>query len=393
MANAKEKRTKRDNGQGTVYQRKDGRFECKVQIGKKDDGKPKFKSFYGKSEREVKKKLKEYQSEMAKNPVESSKETLANYMYDWLITFKQKTLKPSSYDRLLNVYKYHVKETVGYMQLCNINSKDVQQLINEKSETMSYSSVKKIYELLNNCFTYAVIEEDIRKNPMLGVSLPKQSNMNIKTKKIEIYTKEEVEKLTNAIYNDTFNSKRQLYRYSPIYIFILNTGLRVGEVLALKWENIDLENKVVRVNGSMSFIKDTENEGKRKTIFTDPKTATSNRSIPLNEKSVMALTELKRRNQIQNIKSKYVVCDLKGGHVPQRNISRTLQNLCEKASVDYKGIHAMRHTFATNLVANGVDIRSVSDLLGHASIQTTLSTYSHSIQEQKVKAISSLDLI
>ncbi len=393
MADTKEKRTKRDNGQGTIYQRKDGRFECKIQIGKKEDGKPKFKSFYGKTEREVKKKLKEYQAEMARNPVESSKETLSDYMYEWLVTFKKKTLKPSSYDRVLNVYKYHLKETVGYMQLCNITAKDIQKLINEKAETMSYSSVKKIYELLNNCFNYAVIEEDIRKNPMLSVNLPKQSNMNIKTKKIEIYAKDEVDKLTKTIYEDTFNDKRQLYRYSPIYIFILNTGLRVGEVLALKWENIDFENKTVKVNGSMSFIKDTENDGKRKTIFTDPKTATSNRIIPLNEKSAMALEEIQRRNKIQNIKTKYVVCDLKGGYVPQRNISRTLQNLCEKANVDYKGIHAMRHTFATNLVANGVDIRSVADLLGHSSIQTTLSTYSHSIQEQKVKAISSLDLI
>ena len=393
---AEDKRKKRSNGEGSITLRKDGRYELKVMIGTKEDGKPKFKSFYGKSEREVKKKHKEYIAEMARNPVETVKQTVGDYIYHWLVIFKKKSIKPQSYDRLYNIYQYHIKDTIGYIQMCNITSKDIQQLINDKSETMSYSSVKKIYELLNSCFKHAVNSEDLRKNPMNTVTMPKQSNMNVKTKEIQIYTQEEIDKLTHAIYETTFNNKRQLYRYSPIFILILNTGLRVGEVCALTWDNVDLENKTLHVNGSLSFSKtytEDENSPKRKVEFTDPKSKSSNRIIPLNQKAINALDELKRRNTIQGIKSKYVCCDLKGGFLTQRNISRTLQNLCTREGVEYKGIHSLRHNFATALISKGVDVRTVSDLLGHSNIQTTLSIYAHSLKENRVKAITSLDLI
>ena len=315
-------------------------------------------------------------------------------MNNWLITFKQKKLKPSSYDRLVNVYKYHVKDTIGYIQLCNLTSKDIQTLINEKAETMSYSSVKKIYEIINDCLKYAVNEEMLRRNPIISVSLPARANMAVQKKDISIYSQDEVDKLVDNIYNNTFTATKSLYRYSPAFILALNTGLRVGELCALKWENVDMFNKFLRVNSSLSYVKThNENGVKRKSVFTDPKTNTSNRLIPLNQKSILALEELQRRNKAQHIKSKYVVSDLKGGFVPQRNISRTLQNICDYAGIEYKGIHAMRHTFATNLITKGVDVRTVSDLLGHHNIQTTLAIYAHSIQENKVKAISSLDLL
>ena len=392
-SNDKTKRTKRDNGQGTITLRKDGRYECRVMTGKQPNGKPKYKSFYGKSEREVKKKLKEYQQEMARNPVESSKDTLASNMYDWLTTFKIKALKPASYDRIMNTYKYHIKDTIGYIQICNIKSTDIQKLINEKSETMSRSSVKKIYQLLNNYFTYLVNEDMINKNPMRNVTVPSESQMNVKTKEIEIYSQDDVDKLTKAIYEVTFNFKRQLYRYSPIFILMMNTGIRAGECQALKWENIDLENRMLRVNGSVSFVKDLDNEGKRKTLFIDPKTKTSNRIIPLNNKSMQALEEIINRNKLQNVTSEYVCCDLKGGFVPQRNLSRTLENLCTKASVEFNGLHALRHTFASNCIKQDIDIKTISELLGHTNIQTTANTYLTILQEQKIKAITSLDLL
>lgn len=387
--------TRRDKGDGCIRQRKDGRYEANIQIGTQEDGKPIKKYFYGSTEREVKKKLKDFKVNIARGYENVSKMTLSTYLERYLKIYKLNSIKPSSYDRLENTYIHHVKPSIGYMQMGNINVDDIQQLINEKAQELSYSSVKKIQELLNQCFKHAFVVGDIMKNPMLGVVMPKQSMMNIQTKKVQEYSKKDIIKIEKVI-NSTFDSKRQLYRYSPIFIFILNTGLRAGEALALTWDKIDFKKKTVIINNSLSLVKNRngkESENKRKIIISDTKTINGNRIIPLNQKAIKALREIQRRNEFQNIKSKYVVCDLNGNYLPPRNFQRTFENILARAKVENQGIHALRHTFGSMALRAGVEIKVVSELLGHSNITITYNRYIHVLKEQKIQAVQLLNCI
>ncbi|MDF2588330.1 MAG: site-specific integrase [Anaerocolumna sp.] len=389
------KATKRDNGNGCIVQRKDGRWEARLQIGTKDDGKPRIKSLYGKTESDVKKKLREYKIETAKGIYEVSKINLSNYTDNWLKTYKYNSLKRSSYDRLENTYNHHIKDTIGYIQMGNITTHDIQKLLNEKSNTLSFSSIKKIYELLNPLFKHAILLGDIKKNPMLGVIMPKKKDLNVQTKEIDIYSDEDIDKLIKTI-NSTFTDKCKLYRYSPIYIVLLNTGIRMGEALSIKWDQVNFNNKTLRIRENISYVKsreDEDNDNKRVIIFTDTKTKNGNRVIPLNSKAIEALKEIRRRNEIQNINSEYVVSDLNGNYVLPRNFSRTLEMLCNRAGVKFVGTHATRHTFASNAIRKGIDVKIVSEILGHSNIQLTYNRYVHIIQEQKMAAVQVLEAL
>lgn len=152
----------------------------RIQIGKTLDGKPKIKALYGKTEPECKRKLKEYKKEIAKGINEVSKLTVAEYIERWLKAYKFYSLKPASYDRLESVFNNYVKDSIGYYQMGNITSNDIQKLINKMSKSLSYSSVKKIIELLRPCFKHAVLVGVIHKNPCDAVILPRQNSMAIK---------------------------------------------------------------------------------------------------------------------------------------------------------------------------------------------------------------------
>ena len=391
--NMKQVKRKRYNGEGCIREQKDGRWVARIQIGKTTDGKPKIKALYGHSEREVRKKLRDYQRELVSGIEEVSKLTVAEYIDRWLKVYKAKSVKPSTYDRMENTFIYHVRDSIGYIQVGNINSIDIQNLINEKSEFLSYSSVKKIQELLNACFKQAEIIGDIRRNPMLGVTMPLKKTMNIATKEVEIYTEDDIQKITETI-NRTFTDKCKLYRYSPIFILMFNTGLRMGEVLALTWDCINFDNKTLRVKETMSYVKSRKNSDKARTIlFSDPKTVNSSRIVPLNEKSINALSEILRRNEVQNVKTNYVVSNLNGSYVLPRNFSLAFERVCNRSDVIFKGVHATRHTFASNAIRLGIEVKVVSEILGHSSIQITYNKYVHIIQEQKMKAVTLLDAL
>lgn len=388
------KTNKRDNGDGCVRKRENGGWEARIQVGINESGKPKIKAFYGKTQAEVKNKLKEYKKEIAMGIHDVSTLKVTEYIDRWLRVYKFNSIKRSSYDRLESTFEHHIKNTIGQFQMGNINTMDIQLMINEKSEYLSYSSVKKIVELLSPCFRHALILGDIAKNPMLGIIMPKESTMNVKTKDIEEYTEDEIIKMRAIIYS-TFNDKTKLYRYSPIYDFMLNTGLRAGEALALTWDKIDFENKIVTIDSNASYINNRESKdgAKKIVIFTDTKTKKGERLIPLNKKAIDALNEIIRRNKVQNVTSEFVVCDLNGKHLVPRNFLRTLQAINKKVGIENKSLHSLRHTFGSRALRNKIEIKVVSELLGHSNINITYNKYIHIVRQQKVEAVQSLDLL
>ncbi len=168
--------SRREKGEGSISQRKDGTWTARLNLGLDSDGKRKIKAFYGKTEREVKNKLKEYKKELIKNDfVEVQKTTVKEYMENWLVNVKRGELKPSSYDRLEQTCNYQIFPHIGYMQIHNLTSADIQNLINVLSDKgYSYSSIKKAYNAINSCFTLAYNRGEIRRNPAICISLPNQ---------------------------------------------------------------------------------------------------------------------------------------------------------------------------------------------------------------------------
>lgn len=387
------KNSRRDNGSGTLRKRKDGRWQGSVQFGYKPNGKPNIKYVYGKTETEAKRKLKELikLSYTEKNNQDSfTNQTVEEYCNNWLMNVQSNVLKPSSYDRKEMTLEKQVYPLLGNLPISQITFDDIQFMINElKKQNLSYSTIKKAYEAINGCFKYAVIKGDIDKNPCIGVTLPK--NLKHQDGDIKFYTEEQVELLLEQSTIKYSNGKNK-YRLGYGIQFLLYTGLRIGEALALTWNDIDFQNKTVKINKNLKQVKnrDDSSQDNYKIIIQDStKTKSGSRIVPLNNKSIEALNHIKEITG----QYKYVFSTETGNNVSGRTYDTMFRKIQENCGfTEIYGVHALRHTFASLLFKRGVDVKTVSEILGHKDVSVTYNTYIHLIQEQKMNAINLLDM-
>lgn len=386
------KKTKRENGQGSIYLRKDGRWVASIQNGFKDNGKPNIKTKYAKTQAEAKRKLKELIKEIY-TPTEEiviNNSLVKEYCNNWLINIQSNILKPSSYDRKEMTLENQVYPLIGDIYMSQVTFDDIQFMVNElKNQNLSYSTIKKAYEAINGCFKYAIIKGDISKNPCIGVALPK--NLKHQDGDIKFYTEEQIKLLLEQS-TLKYSNGRNKYRLGYGIQFLLYTGLRIGEALALTWEDIDFQNKTVRVNKNLKQVKnrDNNNQGNYKIIIQDStKTHSGSRIVPLNNKSIEALTFIKEVTG----KYKYVFSTETGNNVSGRTYDTMFRKIQENCGFkEIYGVHALRHTFASLLFKKGIDVKTVSEILGHKDVSVTYNTYIHLIQEQKVSAMNLLDV-
>lgn len=388
-------KNKREHGQGTIYLRKDGRWYGAVQNGYNENGKPKMITVYGKTEAEAKRKLKEKIKLINSNGLILQNSTVKNitveeYCTNWLKNVKINELKPSSYDRKEATLLNQVYPLIGMLQLSQLSIDDVQEMVNQlKAKELSYSSIKKAYEAINECCKYAIIRGDLQKNPCLGVSLPK--NLKHQDGDIKFFTEKQIELLLKQAMM-TYDNGKNKYRLGCGIQLLLYTGLRIGEALALTWEDVDFENKTIRINKNLKQVKNRDNNSqiKYKIIIQDSaKTNSSSRIVPLNNKALEALHYIKKNTG----QYKYVFSTQTGNNIYARaydTMFRKIQRNCEFKEI--YGVHALRHTFASLLFKKGVDIKTVSEILGHKDVSVTYNTYIHLIQEQKMNAINLLDI-
>lgn len=384
---------RRDKGDGLIRQRSDGRYEYRYAAGKKADGKFIYKSFYAKTEKELRRKIKEYNDDRTKYTVKVEATTFRDYAEFWMRTVKYPILKPVSYDRLEQTYNA-VCNYIGWIQLGSVSTEDIQSMINDLSATKAYSTVKKHYEFVKGVFQYAYNSQKITFDPCPAVQLPIERNMKVKTKKTEILPEDITEKMYE--FNNTLRlSNNQFFKHMPVLLLILNTGMRIGEALALEWSDIDFKNNTLRVNKTLTKAKERDDSGsvvgKNKKTFSDiTKTESGNRLIPLNDMAVSLLKQIQDYNKRMKIKTQYVASTVDGGYVSERNILRTYKSVLGVVGAEDYTIHALRHTFASRLLKSGIEISVVSKLLGHADINTTYSTYIHVLNDQMTDVMSSI---
>lgn len=375
---------------GVYVERKDGRLEYRINLGKDITGKRYYKSVYGKNKTEIRKKLKEIDINTIQNMDNVEDVLFRDFALNWMKTYKKPQLKPVSYDRLEQTYN-RVCETFGCVQMGSITTDDLQTFINLLSKNKSYSTVKKHYEFLKNVFGHAIKTNKLSFDPCLAIELPKERNMSVKTKKAEILTQEE----TDAIYqfNNTLKqSQNQFFKHVPVLLIMLNTGIRVGEMLALEWSDVDLKKRKMVINKNLTRAKIRDEAGNvigknKETFCSSTKTTSSERILPLNDTTVELLNQIKAYNKRNKIESMYVASTLSGGYVSERNLLRTFSSVLGVIGASHYTIHSLRHTYASRLLKSGIHVSVVSKLLGHADINTTYKTYIHIVNNQIEEAV------
>ncbi len=235
------------------------------------------------------------------------------------------------------------------------------------------------------------MSRDMLHNPVTGVILPKQINMPVKTKKITSLSKEEFKQLLSTASLIKKNGD-PIYQYAPAIVFMLNIGLRSGELLALTWDKIDYNKRLAYINVSASTVinRDENSITKTKRIISDAKTLNGVRYIPLNTQAIKALECIAEYNEKYHIKSQFVVCTRLGEIVTHRSFQSCLDRLIIKSGLNHIGTHSLRHSFASILLQSEGNIKIVSDLLVHGNTSITYNTYIHMDNRDKLNAVETL---
>ena len=380
---------------GNAFKRTDNRWGGTVWY-MDESGERKRKSFSGTTKQEVNKKMTDYIANfevMAKESVEANK-TLRSSMQNWLEVFKFPSVERTTYDRYECTILNQIYPLIGDKIISNITSADIQKVLNHwMNQGYAYTTVKKVHVILNEYFRYLTQQELISKNPMNSAPMIKKSNFLAIQNKVDlptsetvtVFTAEEIERM-KAESAKTYATGKKLYRQAGAYILMLNTGLRAGEMLGVLNSDIDLERRVLHLQRGVKVINKRSGtellDGSTEIKVGKLKSATSKRDIPLNDTAVKMIEEL--RNEYYFGENTPLICDEHGNYTKPSVFRRRYHRLLEGAGIESKGLHSLRHTFATNLV-NGVKqsdgtikaltVKQVADLLGHSTTQVTEMYY------------------
>lgn len=369
---------RRANGDGTAAaQRKDGTWYRTIVI----NGKRRY--VYGRTEAEVNKKFRNLKKEDPEVVARSIKcMTVEEYMTSWLITYKKVELKPKSYDTLESTIQHQIVPYFKGMQFFSVTHEDIQKFINQLNDDgRSYSIIRKAYLALNGVYKYAMMKDQLLKNPCFGVKLPKKAEKNVKS--IQVLSKEQIKRYCEHA-TERYGNGKCVYRLGYGLVLILFTGLRLGEAAGLMWDDIDFQKRTLKVQRTLEYVKNRdgdENSNHYVLVEGTTKSKSSERTIPLNQTALSALLELKKANG----GFAYVFSNAKGKPMNPRNLNRAHDCILERAGIPHIGIHALRHTFASQLFANKVDIKVISKLLGHSDVSVTVHIRNHHTNKSIVK--------
>lgn len=363
-----------------IRKRKDGRWEGRYKKITEENGKTIYGSVYGKSYKEVKEKLlfaKHLQT--IGNIPKNTDIRFASVLKLWEET-NQVRLKGGSKRRYDYLIKTHIIPKLGALKLSQITSSKINTFLNEKlnngridgSGGLSASYVNGITVIVNAAINFAVAEFMCPplRTPILKPHYDK--------KEIEILSADEQKKIENYV--------RKYTTSTGIGILItLYTGLRIGEICALSWKDIDFENEVIHVRHTVARVNsESECESNSRLIIDEPKTKASKRDIPISSNILELLSKYREQSKYE-----YVVSD-KSGFTSPRTYEYRYHKILKHCGITSVNYHTLRHTFASRCVEVGVDIKSLSEILGHGNTSITLNTYVHSSIMQKKAQLEKL---
>ncbi len=296
------------------------------------------------------------------------KSKMFNEIANFWLKDRKNNIKEQSYNKYINVLNKYVFPYFNKIKIKKVNNK----LINDYFKNinyLSYSSKKTILFIIKSILYYSYMNKYIRKNIEINIVLKKEKA------KINYFTIREQKIIEEYIYNN-------INLYNIGLLICLYTGLRIGEICGLKWEDIDLNNKIIYINKTVQRIQDIGNKTTKK-VLSSPKSNSSNRIIPIPEFLIDILNKYKTNNH-------YYLLTNNTDYQEPRNYERYYKNLLSVCNIKYINFHSLRHTFATRSIESGMDIKTLSEILGHASYHTTLNTYIHSSIDQKRDCLNKL---
>ena len=293
-----------------------------------------------------------------------------DWLYDWLENYAAPTVKHTTYNHYAAIVKNRLKPDLGTYELSDITPYVLQKYVTGLLQNgnritgsgLSPNTVNGIIHVIQNSLKTAVDAGLLERYAADKVRRPKAQE-----KEITCFTCEEQKKIES----DILGGKR--YRLYGI-LLCLYTGLRIGELLALEWADIDLQKRLLTVSKSCYFGKNKDGIYAR--VVGTPKTNSSRRQIPIPKQLIPLLRQIKWQG------SRYVISN-KGQPISTRSYQRTFALLLKRLHIPHKGFHTLRHTFATRALECGMDVKSLSEILGHRSPTVTLNRYAHSLMEYK----------
>lgn len=361
-----------------IRKRKDGRWEGRYKSGIKEDGTAAYSSVYGKTYTECKKKLEEYASKDPLSKTKYKEYKFSEVLYNWLNANRVR-LKGSTVRKYLYMIESHLLPQLGSRRISTITSAVVNEFLDSKlkegklngSGRLSASYVRTLAIIIEAALKYAISEGLCLplKNPIYKPNIPKKE-LQILTP----YDQANFEKLLKTEHNEI----------SLGVIIALHTGMRIGEVCALMWNDIDLKNDIIHVRHTIARVNSTDGSNKTKLIIDSPKTMSSKRDIPISSSLKPILTKASEHK-----KSKYVVSE-NSSFVGTRTFDYRYKQMLRRNNISEFNFHTIRHTFATRCIEVGVDVKTLSEILGHANVSTTLNTYVHTSMDIKRNQLEKL---
>lgn len=359
-----------------IYKRKDGRWEGRYIKSRHCNGKIKYGYVYSKNYKETKEKLIGLKAQYQNQQIRPSNinETLISFLRRWLQNYGKLQLKETTYSKYSRMIANHFEPFFSTSYLYQLTESDCIKFLNILAEKkLGAGSIRNIFNLLRKALDTAVREKSIEKNPCKEIVLPR-----LLKREVRALSCEEQRKLEK--------SALQEQGCSPVIIG-LYTGMRIGELSGLRWQDIDFQEEVIRVCRTVTRISIDDAAQKTKLVIHKPKTDGSYRKIPL-AKNLKAYLKAKEKQ-----KDSQFVFSHKGDLVEPRLISYRFKKTQKIAGLSGIHFHMLRHTFATRAIEAGVDVASLSRILGHSSTKMTLDTYTDSIYDNRVVAMKKIDTL
>lgn len=374
----------RANNEGNIKLRSDGRYEVRITVDyDKMTGKPKRISKYAKTKEEAVKLLNQMSFMNDTSPNNFTRVTLGDWLDLCLEVYMKHTLKQSTYLSYESYIRVHLKPALGDIVLQELTPRTLQLFYNYKAEMegLSAKTIVNINLFLHRALKFAEAEGYINSNPASSVNLPSGARPQI-----VILTRDEQMRLIQGSYQ---------HRYGVFIRLVLFTGIRVGELLGLRWEDVDVQGRRIYVRRTLNRLNKTnkpKNAGEATTeiVIQTPKSQNSVRSIPLLPQVLQDLQGWQRVQQQDKLaageaycESGFIVTNPMGGYLEPRTFKDQYNQILRVCGLRHFTFHALRHTFASRAMEQGMDVKTLSVILGHASVAFTLDTYAHVLDDHK----------